>query len=256
MIFYDKDEQEELLIPAGLGHSEMTDPNLKAENIRKGVEIYGVTGTYEGEKDDLSWIKRAQDGELTDLSEYTLPGGLAGNNYGMYNMFYNCKSLVTPPNLSGVTSVGLNGMNYMFNGCTSLTTPPDLSNVTSVGNGGMYGMFKECWNLTTAPDLSGVTSVKSNGMVRMFDTCVRLTSVDLSSVTSVGESGMDHMFINCRNLAEIRVGWSTWPTAIYALTNWVENVSPTGTFHCPPGLPEIFDIHHIPTGWTVVHDIV
>jgi hypothetical protein len=59
------------------------------------------------------------------------------------------------------------------------------------------------------------------------------------------------MFDGCTNLNSINVNFSAWDTADET-TNWVKNVSSSGTFTCPADLPEEFGISRIPTGWTVV----
>ena len=48
MIIFVKDEDDVLVIPVGLGPNIANDPNLTPGNIKAGVTIYGVTGTYEG----------------------------------------------------------------------------------------------------------------------------------------------------------------------------------------------------------------
>ena len=124
------------------------------------------------------------------------------SNSGMYQMFHDCKSLTTPPDLSNITTVGNSGMYYMFLSCTSLTTPPDLSKITSVGMQGMFGMLHLCSSLATPPDLSNITNVNYISMCRMFEGCTSLTTPpDLSNITSVGDYGMQNMFYGCTRLA-------------------------------------------------------
>lgn len=86
----------------------------------------------------------------------------------MGDMFYNCTSLTTIPQLD---TSNVERMGWMFSGCTSLTSIPQIntSNVT-----GMSGMFSGCTSLTTISqlDTSKVTSVGS-----MFNRCTSLTSI-------------------------------------------------------------------------------
>jgi surface protein len=59
------------------------------------------------------------------------------------------------------------------------------------------------------------------------------------------------MFYNCTNLNSINVNFSAWnPSEV--TSNWVYDVSSSGTFTCPADLPEEFGTSRIPTGWTVV----
>ena len=65
------------------------------------------------------------------------------------------------------------------------------------------------------------------------------------------------MFSGCTSLNSINVNFSAWnpPDATYAsgaTYDWVYNVSSSGTFTCPAGLPEEFGSDRIPSGWTVV----
>ena len=56
------------------------------------------------------------------------------------------------------------------------------------------------------------------------------------------------MFSGCTNLSEISVAFDEWNDNT---KNWVENVSPTGTFYCPKALPLEYGLDRIPEGWTV-----
>ena len=86
----------------------------------------------------------------------------------MNNMFYNCTSLTSIPEID-TSSVSY--MNSMFYYCSSLISIPeiDTSNVRS-----MYSMFDYCTSLTSIPeiDTSNVTE-----MSNMFRSCNLLTSI-------------------------------------------------------------------------------
>ena len=82
----------------------------------------------------------------------------------------------------------------MFRDCSSLTTVPDLdtSQATNLSN-----MFRNCSSLTTVPDLD--TSQATN-LSYMFYNCSALTTVpdlDTSQATSLG-----YMFYNCSSLTD------------------------------------------------------
>jgi hypothetical protein len=63
------------------------------------------------------------------------------------------------------------------------------------------------------------------------------------------------MFSGCTSLNRIDVNFTSWTGATDATINWVDGVAATGTFTKPAGLDgTIFDISHIPVGWTVVDD--
>jgi surface protein len=59
------------------------------------------------------------------------------------------------------------------------------------------------------------------------------------------------MFYGCTKLNNINVNFSAWNPST-ATTNWVSNMSSSGTFTCPNDLPETYGNNYIPTSWTVV----
>ena len=196
------------------------------------------------------------------FGDYTSVG-----NYGMWNMFYKCTALKTPPDLSNITTVGDSGMSYMFYGCTSLETPPDLSNITSLNGGGMqymfYGckalttppvlsniasvgkysmisMFYGCTSLTTPPDLSKIKTINSEGMRNMFYNCISLTTPpDLSNITSVGNSGMYQMFVSCISLATPPVLSNITSVDTYGMSYMFQSCTSLKT---PPDLSSITSV--------------
>lgn len=143
------------------------DNNLIAENIKKDVTIFGVTGTAEG-------------GSSSGGSEYNAkianPGGTSGAGDYIYrwlreineldltgvtvtaSMFSSLSSLISLPNNLNTSSVTT--MVSMFNGCTSLVEIPsmDTSNVTN-----MQTMFSSCNSVITIPELNAgkVTNIKT-----------------------------------------------------------------------------------------------
>ena len=114
------------------------------------------------------------------------------NATDMYGMFYSCSSLSTIPalNTSSVTNMGA-----MFNDCTSLTTIPemDTSNVTDMG-----AMFFRCTSLSTIPALntSSVTNMRA-----MFEYCSSLTTVPEMETSNLNDTY--DMFWDCRSLTDL-----------------------------------------------------
>ena len=82
-----------------------------------------------------------------------------------------------------------------------MTTAPELP-ATTLANECYYYAFMNCASLTTAPELPA-TTLTSGCYREMFDGCSSLT------------------YIKCL---------ATSISASYCTTNWVKNVSPTGTF--------------------------
>ena len=62
------------------------------------------------------------------------------------------------------------------------------------------------------------------------------------------------MFNGCTNLSSIEVDFIDWKSDLSATTDWLKNVSPTGTFTCPSILPETYGTSYIPEGWTLLRN--
>ena len=139
----------------------------------------------------------------------------------------------------------------MFNGCTGLTSAPELP-ATTLAIYCYYNMFAGCTGLTSAPELPA-TNLKPRCYYRMFFRCTGLTSAPELPATTLVDTCYFMMFFGCKNLSIIKVHLTAWGTQTQTTTNWVSNVSPTGTFYKPSALPEEFGSSKIPTGWTVVN---
>ena len=157
------------------------DSNIKAGNIKNGVTILGVTGTYSG-----------GGGGYSELPSYQVSGGVASRRSGA----------LTGNEFSNITSVGNSGLYYAFYGCTGLTGNLDFSSLTSVSDSGLYYAFYGCTGLTGI-DFSSLTSVGSLGLYYAFNSCTGLTSVDFSSLTSVDIQGLQYAFYGCTGLTGI-----------------------------------------------------
>ena len=151
-------------------------------------------------------------GELLSVSDYC------------YNqMFRDCTSLTTAPNLSA-TTLAYACYNGMFWGCTSLTTASALP-ATTLTDGCYAAMFADCTSLTTAPALpattlalscyssmfSGCTSLTTAPELpattltnfcysRMFMECTSLTTAPELPATTLADWCYDELFVLCRNL--------------------------------------------------------
>lgn len=144
---------------------------------------------------------------------------LGGSCY--YGMFSECTSLVTPPSILG-TIHGNDCCSFMFSGCTSLTTAPKLPAV-NLATRSYRGMFKGCTSLIQAPELPAQTLV-FNCYYEMFQNCTSLNYVKASFITDPGTN----------------------------LTNWLDNVSPTGIFIKNPEAEwDVVGASGIPEGWII-----
>ena len=110
-------------------------------------------------------------------------------------------------------------------------------------------MFYGCTGLTSAPELPA-TTLANFCYTSMFYGCTGLTSAPELPATTLKTSCYASMFNGCTGLSLIKVHFTAWGTQT---TNWVSNVSPTGTFYKPTALTEEYGTSKIPTGWTVVN---
>lgn len=159
---------------------------------------------------------------IIDASGLALPA-TAMTNYCYSNMFYGCTSLVNAPALPA-TTLATYCYQSMFRGCTSLAKAPALPATTLATNCYQY-MFFGCTSLTNAPALPATTLVSY---------CYA------------------YMFRGCTNLNYIKAMFTTTPSSTYT-SNWVNGVSPTGTFvkNSAATWTDTFGVDAIPEGWTV-----
>lgn len=128
--------------------SILTEKNtkIKPENIKKDVNILGITGTYEGEGDkiflpdgikfdsssttvnDMSWIEDVDTSNITNMASF----------------FKSCSKIENAPNMntSNVTT-----MSSAFANCTSLKNVP-IYNLININNNGLASMFQNCPSLS------------------------------------------------------------------------------------------------------------
>ena len=164
-------------------------------------------------------------------------------------MFQGCTSLTSVPALPATTLA--EGCYFsMFNGCTSLATAPVLP-ATTLANDCYYEMFKGCTSLTTAPALPA-TTLAAGCYDRMFQGCTSLTTAPVLPATTLADWCYHWMFSGCTSLNYIKC-LARDISADSCTTDWVYNVSPTGTFVKAGSMNdwEIDSANGIPIGWTV-----
>ena len=197
-------------------------------------------------------------------------------NYCYNYMFSGCTSLTSAPELPATTLANY-CYNYMFSGCTSLTTAPQLPATTlaTCCYNGMFnsckslttvhklpattldyscynGMFYGCTSLTIIPsDLLPATTLTNSCYESMFSGCTSLTSAPDLPATTLANDCYSRMFSGCTSLAYITC-LATNISASYCTTNWVLEVSPTGTFVKASSMSGwTTGGSGIPSGWTV-----
>ena len=123
------------------------------------------------------------------------------------NMFHNCYSLTTAPELPA-TTIASNCYNSMFANCTSLRTAQSVLPGIITGHDGpgssdysCYNqMFSGCTSLITAPELPS-TTLATQCYCRMFLGCTSLTTApSILPATDLSNSCYEGMFASCTSL--------------------------------------------------------
>ena len=166
----------------------------------RGTNNHEITGDF-----DKYWVltpadttkKIACSGNIENLLDYATVA--KGNHPTMWSycycdMFYDCTSLTTAPDLPA-TTLDDYCYSYMFSGCTSLTTAPVLP-ATTLDNNCYSRMFNGCKNLTTPPALPA-TTLDSNCYEGMFYGCTSLTTIPALPATTLTNYCYNGMFNGC-----------------------------------------------------------
>ena len=166
------------------------------------------------------------------------------------SMFYNCTSLTQAPALPA-TTLSSSCYKGMFESCTSLTTAPALPATTLEGSC-YYGMFYNCTSLTTAPALPA-TTLHMSCYQQMFQGCTSLTQApELPAITTTmyGNCYLQ-MFDGCTKLNYVKALFINNLNLNEYLSNWLRNVSTTGTFVKNAAATWTKTDAGIPSVWTV-----
>lgn len=190
--------------------------------------------------------------KLIDASNLILPATTL-TDYCYNNMFYDCSSLTTAPELPATTLATACYM-QMFDSCSSLTTAPILP-ATTLAAACYMGMFRYCSSFTAAPSLPA-TTLKSQCYQYMFYSCTSLTTAPILTATKLVSNCYKQMFYNCTSLNYVKALFTTNISSSTSYTdNWLYNVAATGTFVKSQGATwSRIDASGIPSGWTVKVD--
>lgn len=189
------------------------DQNISAGNIKSGVSILGVTGTYTGGGSKYGCTMDSilgdtnSNGVLQPSNDINLvfTGVEDVAEKALWNKFYNSDKVksVSFPDLTSVS--GLQALRGAFSTCANLTNL-DLSELETVtGGSGLENAFSYCTGLTSL-DLSNLTTVNgSSCFSTTFSSCSNLASIDLSNLTTVAGSNnaMYRTFNNCTKLVNV-----------------------------------------------------
>ena len=156
--------------------------------------------------------------------------------------------LVFPENVLNIDA----GLQYfrMFRNCAYMTRGPKILPATTLSTYCYQSMFEGCVHLLNAPALPA-TVLPSSCYVSMFDGCTSLQNAPVLPAQVVEYMCYYRMFRNCTSLTTVKC-LATDISATSCLTDWLYNVSPTGTFVKAPGVTYPSGADGIPSGWTIV----
>lgn len=166
------------------------DSNIQPNYIANGINILGVTGTFEGSGGGGSGIPT---GAKFGFSTFTDAPNIDTSNYTDTSwMFYQCRSLRNIPNfdLSNCADVS-----SMFQECISLYNIPNFNTSRVII---MNSMFSACESLVSVPNFNtdNVYSFEST-----FAQCSSLGYVPNFNTSNA--EYMSHMFTYCNNITDI-----------------------------------------------------
>jgi len=165
-------------------------------------------------------------------------------------MFFNCWSLVGPPQLPAYT---LPEECYadMFRGCTSLVYAPNRVGYLGVGQYSCLRMFLGCTSLTQAPLLPS-TNVHRYSYSRMFEGCTSLTIAPVLPAKKLSYRSYENMFNGCTSLSYLDAQFLYYNDGTDSNGNWLAGISTTGIF-VKSSYSDIEDsFYRVPENWTIV----
>lgn len=156
--------------------------NLTAANIKSGVNIFGVTGTYQGSGGDTSIEDAIIEGTLRGI--YSNPRVTYVASYAFYNR---------PIKVAMLPSVSYVGT-CAFSACTSLTgvSLPACNTLA-------MSAFAGCTSLTTV-----IIPACQNVMSMAFYQCTNLASISLGACNRI----LPNAFAGCTKLSTVTIGTS------------------------------------------------
>ena len=163
---------------------------------------------------------------ITSVDENLLPStGLTDECYR--DLFRNCSSIVTPPELPA-TTLASGCYKSMFNGCTWLVSAPNLP-ATTLAEKCYQGMFYNCSTLSAAPELPAIT-LADYCYTDMFNSCISLTNAPELPATELNLCCYRAMFQRCTSLKSVKIGY-TGNYDASRFDKWADGVNASGTFY-------------------------
>lgn len=195
------------------------DTYLLPENLKKGVQIFNIVGTYEGGNADSvsnyittnitdttfqlsNLILKVPEIDTTNVTNFfgafmdctklsEVSGINTSNATNMQNMFRNCNNLVS---ISQIDSSKVTNMSYMFYNCQSLQSIPTLN--TSL----VYNMSYTFHNCSTITEIPQIDTKKVTYLDSTFSSCDNLVTIPILDLSNI--QVMSSTFDSCPNLSD------------------------------------------------------
>lgn len=225
-------------------HQEGT-PNKSANKVIQYKLNDGQWQTW-----DLSAVTLVDGDKMYLKSDDEIP---IGESNEIYKQFVITGSIAASGNIMSLLNFSDTLANYaftrMFKDCASLTAAPALP-ATTLADACYAIMFNGCTSLTTAPALPS-TTLQFSCYNNMFYNCTSLVNAPELPATTLTPYCYSNMFQNCSNLNYVKAMFTDVPSTGSYIYNWLNNVSPTGTFVKNAAATWTNEQAKIPTGWTV-----
>jgi len=186
------------------------DANIVAGNIKKDVQILGVTGSYEGTTP--TGTRNITANGVYDVTDFasadvqvptTAPAYYIEKTKDANNKLVNGTSIIM--SFAGLDDIGNYALQYAYQGNTSITGAINMSSLTKIsGTNACYATFYGCTGITSV-DMSSLKELTGpSATYQMFYNCSNITSVDMSSLYSIQKNSACYaMFYGCSNITNL-----------------------------------------------------
>ena len=201
--------------------------------------------TISVETGDVVRFKGSNTTYATSNSAYSgFDGGTA-----TYDVSGNIMSLIYGDNFDGKTALeGEYNFCSLFKQSKAVSAENLILPAMSLTNCCYRAMFSKCTTLEVAPALPA-TTLADYCYYYMFEEC-EITSAPELPAQTLASNCYGNMFLGCTSLNYIKC-LAVNKSASGCLTNWVNNVSSTGTFVKPENVNWGHGVSGIPNGWAV-----
>lgn len=151
------------------------DANIQAGNIKSGVSILGVQGTYTG---------GGGGGGYSELPSYQVSSGVVSRRSGV----------LTGNEFSNITSIGTRGLYYAYYECSGLTGVVNFPNLTTLGGNALYSAFAYCG--VSEARFGSLSTIGDYAFLYAFRYCSALQNIYFNAVTTSSFGGQNAQFYN------------------------------------------------------------